>query len=343
MKVYNNFSAARRLKRLPAAKAGPVLTWGVFDGVHRGHQTLINSVIQWAKKTGSDSLVITFNNHPERVLNIHNDPLFITSLQHRLVLLEKLGVDAVLVLDFTRRLSRLPAEDFVNRMIKTLNPSGVVMTDNISFGRNRSGNIRTLKEILSAHKIPLKVIRTLKYKNRAIPSSVGITARNSLRSNGQIISSSLIRQAIKEGDLTTAEKMLGRPVAILGTVVHGEGRGRKLGFPTANLDPHHEILPLRGVYIARAFCQKHCRDFSTPFRALVNVGVKPTFHPRLKHPMEDIEVFLLGYDARKHGPLYGKDILVEIIRRLRDERRFPSSQALVSQIRKDLDAAKKYR
>jgi len=300
----------------------PVLTWGVFDGVHRGHQMLINSVLRWSKKIRSDSLVITFNNHPERVLNLHRDPLFITSLAHRLLLLEKLGVDAALVLNFTRKLSRLPAEDFVNKMIKSFNPAGVVMTDNISFGRNRAGNIRTLREILGRHKIPLKIIKTLKYKKR-------------------IISSSLIRQAIKEGDLKTAKAMLGRPVAILGTVVHGEGRGRKLGFPTANLDPHHEILPRRGVYIARAFCLKGCDKLTRPFKALVNVGVKPTFHPRLRHPMEDIEVFLFNYDIRKHGSLYGKDILVEIISYLRAERRFPSPQALISQIHQDLVIVRK--
>lgn len=325
MKVFNSFKAVKSLKR-------PVLTWGVFDGVHRGHQMLINSVLRWSKKTSSDSLVITFNNHPERVLNLHRDPLFITSLAHRLLLLEKLGVDAALVLNFTRKLSRLPAEDFVNKMIKSLKPSGVVMTDNISFGRNRSGNIRTLREILIRHNIPLKIIKTLKYKKR-------------------IISSSLIRQAIKEGDLKTAKAMLGRPVAILGTVVHGEGRGRKLGFPTANLDPHHEILPRRGVYIARAFCMKHCGKITSPFtqtlhvrvgfKALVNVGVKPTFHPRFKHLIEDIEVFLLNYDTRKHGSLYSRDILVEIICYLRGERRFSSPQALISQIRKDLAIARK--
>ncbi|MBI5778599.1 MAG: riboflavin biosynthesis protein RibF [Planctomycetes bacterium] len=314
MKVFNNFRAARALKR-------PVLTWGVFDGVHRGHRELIDSVLRWARRMGSDSLVITFNNHPARVLNLHDDPLFITSLAHRLLLLEKLGVGATLVLNFTRKLSRLTAEDFVNKMIKALKPAGVVMTDNISFGRNRAGNIRTLKEILDRHNIPLKIIKTLKYKNR-------------------IISSSLIRRAIKEGDLVTAQKMLDRPVAILGTVVHGAGRGRKLGFPTANLDPHHEILPRRGVYIARAVCMKGCK-FSAPFKALVNVGIKPTFSKSTGHPEEDIEVFLLNYDVRKHGSLYGRDVLVEIIAYLRDERRFPSPQALINQIRKDLVIARK--
>jgi riboflavin kinase/FMN adenylyltransferase len=311
----------------------PILTWGVFDGVHRGHHLLINSVIQWATRIHSDSLVITFNHHPARVLNLHNDPLFITSLAHRLLLLAKLGVDATLVLNFTRKLSQLPAEDFVNKLIKTLNPAGVVVTDNISFGRNRAGNIQTLKEILGRHKIPLKIIKTLKH-------------------NGQTISSSLIRQSIKQGDLKTAQKMLGRPVAILGTVVHGEGRGRQLGFPTANLDPHHEILPNRGVYIARAFCLKGCDKLTRPFKALVNVGVKPTFDAaaswrpygattrrRLGQSEDNIEVFLLNYNIKTHGSLYGKDILVEIIRYLRPEKKFATPDLLIRQIKNDIRKA----
>ncbi|MEK7309621.1 MAG: riboflavin biosynthesis protein RibF [Planctomycetota bacterium] len=315
MKIFNNFRGPGSLKR-------PILTWGVFDGVHRGHHRLINSVIQWATRTRSDSLVITFDNHPARVLNLQSDPLFITSLAHRLLLLEKLAVDATLVLNFTRKLSQLSAEDFVTRIIKTLNPGGVVVTDNISFGRNRAGNIQTLKEILGRQRIPLKIIKTLKYK-------------------GQTISSSLIRRAIKAGDLKTAKAMLGRPVAILGTVVHGEGRGRKLGFPTANLDPHHEILPRRGVYIARAFCLKGCRKFTRPFKALVNIGIKPTFHPKFKgHHQENIEVFLLNYDIQKRGSLYGRDILVEIIRHLRAEKKFATPDLLIKQIKKDIRQAK---
>ena len=328
MKTFNSFSAiGKSLTR-------PILTWGVFDGVHRGHHALINSVIGWAARIRSDSLVITFDNHPARVLNLHLDPLFITSLAHRLLLLEKLGVDAALVLNFTRALSRLPAEDFVNNIIKTLNPAGVVGTDNISFGRNRSGNIQTLKTILGQHHIPLKIIKTLKY-------------------NGRIISSSLIRRAVKSGDLKTAQKMLGRPVAILGTVVHGEGRGRKLGFPTANLDPHHEILPRRGVYLARAFCLKGCRKFTQPLKALVNVGVKPTFdaatswrphgatiNRRLGQPQDTIEVFLLNYDITTRGPLYGRDILVEIIRHLRPEKKFATPDLLIKQIKNDIQKAK---
>jgi len=324
MKIFNNLGAIRSLK-------SPILTWGVFDGVHRGHNLLINSVIQWARRIRSDSLVITFNNHPARVLNLHSDPLFITSLAHRLLLLAKLGVDVTLVLNFTRKLSQLPAEDFVNKLIKTLNPAGVVVTDNISFGRNRTGNIQTLKAILGRHKIPLKIIKTLKYKDRTI-------------------SSSLIRQAIKEGKLKTAQAMLGRPVAILGTVVHGEGRGRKLGFPTANLDPHHEILPRRGVYIARAFCLKGCAKlarpgrsggFTRPFKALVNVGIKPTFHHKFKgHHEENIEVFLLNYDIKTRGSLYGRDILVEIIRHLRAEKKFPTPGLLIRQIKEDIRKAR---
>ena len=316
MKVFNSFGSINQPLK------SPILTWGVFDGVHRGHGRLINSVIRWAARIRSDALVITFDNHPARVLKLHHDPLFITSLAHRLLLLEKLGVDTALILKFTRKLSRLTAEDFVNQIIKELKPAGVVVTDNISFGRNRTGNIQTLRAILDRHKIPLKIIKTLKY-------------------SGRTISSSLIRRSIKSGRLNDARKMLGRPVAILGTVVHGEGRGRKLGFPTANLDQHQKLLPFRGVYLARAFCLKGCHKFTRPFKALVNIGVKPTFHRKFNGCcQENIEVFIFNYDIKTQGSLYGKDSLVAISRYLRSEKKFATPDLLIEQIKNDIRQAR---
>ncbi|MDI6732411.1 MAG: bifunctional riboflavin kinase/FMN adenylyltransferase [Planctomycetota bacterium] len=344
MKIFNGFSQIRgNIKN-------PIITWGVFDGVHSGHQELIHSVIQWAKRINTSSLVITFRNHPEKVLNAHKDPLFITSLTHRLMLLQELSVpeaprpekysgsgrpasgvkaDNCLVLNFTRRLSQLSADGFIQNLISLLNPTGVVVTDNISFGRNREGNIETLRK----YNIPLKIIHPLKY-------------------GGKIISSSLIRSVIRSGNLKTARRLLGRRVSILGTVIHGEGRGKTLGFPTANLDPHNEILPPRGVYIAIARClyPDEVSSLTTGdyLKALVNIGIRPTFHRDLSSHLpacrslgaggkDNIEVYLLGYDQRKCGALYGKDILVEIISRLRDEERFITPEALVKQIRQDIE------
>ncbi|MFH1231766.1 MAG: bifunctional riboflavin kinase/FMN adenylyltransferase [Planctomycetota bacterium] len=346
MKVFFNFKEiSKSIKPLSS-----IITWGIFDGVHRGHQTLIKNVINWAKKTSSPSLLITFRNHPERVLNVHNDPLFITSLSHRIMLLEQLGIDNCLVLDFNKKLSRLSAKDFIEKVIKTIKPAGIVVTKNILFGKDRLGNIHTLRNILAKHRIGLKIIKPVQYRKK-------------------IISSSLIRKEIQNGFLHDAQKMLGRPVTILGTVVRGEGRGRILGFPTANLDPHHEILPPRGVYIAKAQCleqfptcpvrsvvtgsgtgnnvpsdtsngvkmQPCPATAASTFKALVNIGIKPTFQKKLAtNHKEAIEVYLLNYNQEKYHSLYGKNILVEIISRLRDEKKFSHPDLLVNQIKLDI-------
>lgn len=318
MKVFFNFEeVSKSIKSL-----SPIITWGVFDGVHRGHQILIKNVINWAKKINSSSLLITFRNHPERVLNIHNNPLFITSLSHRVMLLEQLGVDNCLVLDFNKKLSQLSAKDFIEKVIRTIKPAGIVVTKNILFGKNRLGNIHTLRNILAKHRIGLKIIKPLQYRKK-------------------IISSSLIRKEIRNGFLHDAQKILGRPVAILGTVVRGEGRGRILGFPTANLDPHHEILPPRGVYIAKARCLDQSPTAPT-FKALVNIGIKPTFQKKLiTNHKETIEVYLLNYNQGKYHSLYGKDILVDIISRLRDERKFSQPELLINQIKSDIRELKR--
>ncbi|MFH0888136.1 MAG: riboflavin biosynthesis protein RibF [Planctomycetota bacterium] len=318
MKVFFNFEeVSKSVKSL-----APIITWGVFDGVHRGHQTLIENVINWAKKIKSSSLVITFRNHPERVLNVHNNPLFITSLSHRIMLLKQLGIDNCLVLDFNKKLSQLSAKDFIEKVIRTIKPAGIVVTENILFGKNRLGNIHTLRNILAKHRIGLKIIKPLQYRKK-------------------IISSSLIRKEIRNGFLHDAQEILGRPVAILGTVVRGEGRGRILGFPTANLDPHHEILPPRGVYIAKARCLDQSPTAFT-FKALVNIGIKPTFQKKLiTNHKETIEVYLLNYNQGKYHYLYGKDILVDIISRLRDERKFSQPELLINQIKSDIRELKR--
>jgi riboflavin kinase/FMN adenylyltransferase len=310
MKILKGFGIAGKYLKTP------VLTWGVFDGVHRGHQSLIKAGVRWAKKIGTSSLVITFDNHPDRVLHAQRKPLFIVSLAHRMLLLKQLRVDAILLLHFTRRVSLLSAGGFISRIIRDLKPAGIVVTDKVTFGRKRSGNIRTLRQALRQHSIPLRIIKPLKNK-------------------GRIISSSFIRRAIERGELGTAQKMLGRPVTILGTVVRGSGRGAKLGFPTANLNPHHEILPKRGVYSARVF-RPSCRNPDFSFKAAVNIGINPTFNKSAQCYRENIEVFLLGYDAKKYGSLYGQDILVKLIRYLRPEKKFSSIEMLTSQIRKDI-------
>lgn len=286
----------------------PVITWGIFDGVHRGHQALIRTLTRWARQLKRPSLVLTFNEHPRKVLLAHDQPLFITSLAHRLMLLKQLGVDYCLVLPFTKQFSRMPAQEFITDfLVRKINPSGIVLTAGTVFGNNRQGDVRMLKKLSS---IPVKVVPPKLYQNR-------------------VVSSTLIRRAIQDNRLKEAGAMLGRKVSILGTVVKGDRRGRTLGFPTANLDPHHEILPPSGVYLACARLTANGYH-----HALVNIGSRPTFH-NAKNIV--IEVYLLNY----HGFLYGKDLEVTITRYLRPEKRFPSSDALIRQIKSDIACARR--
>ncbi|MBI4713062.1 MAG: riboflavin biosynthesis protein RibF [Planctomycetes bacterium] len=319
----------RNLNSLPRTHLkSPVLTWGIFDGVHRGHQTLIKEVVRTAKQGRVDSLALTFQEHPKKVLQSHKDALFITSLEHRLILLERPGVSACLVLPFDRRFSRLSPESFIRLVYQKIKPSVIVVTPGITFGRDRSGDINTLKSLCKQYGIKVKTVHLL-----------GSTCAECLSRRGTVrsISSTRIRAAIRSGRLLDAKRMLGRPVSILGTVVRGSQRGRQIGFPTANLDPHHEILPPSGVYAGR------CRLDGQTYRALVNIGTRPTFtsHPALSTSEKStnvvIEVHLLGY--HKHERLYGKNIEVEIVRRLPAEIKFTSPSQLINRIKSDIKIA----
>ncbi|MFH1226604.1 MAG: riboflavin biosynthesis protein RibF [Planctomycetota bacterium] len=302
VRLLNNLNECSRIK-------SPVIIWGVFDGVHLGHRAIINTLVSWARKIGRPSLVITFNEHPKRVLSASSEPLYITSIAHRLLLLEKLGIDFCLFLPFTPEFSRMPAEEFINKiLLGKIRPSGIVLARNTVFGRNKQGNIELLRRL--APNIPLRVAPQKLYHNR-------------------VISSTLIRQAINANRIKDAQAMLGRKVSILGTVVRGDRRGRELGFPTANLNPHNEILPPAGVYIGRAKLPG-----GVSYKALINIGSRPTFY-RAQNTV--IEAHLLNY----HGLLYGKEIEVDIIRYLRAEEKFPSPAALIRQINADIKQANK--
>lgn len=317
MKILKNLNSLSR-----AHLKSPVLTWGIFDGVHRGHQTLIKEVVQLARQKRVDSLALTFQEHPKKVLRSHDGALFITSLEHRLLLLERLGVTACLVLPFDRRFSRLSPESFIRLVYEQIKPSVIVVTPGIIFGRDRSGNLPLLRTICNWYGIKVQTVNLL----------------------GNI-SSTRIRAAIQDGQLAKAGRMLGRPVSILGTVVRGSQRGRQIGFPTANLDPHHEILPPGGVYAGRVYfapmtvgaTKTECRTNGRIYRAVVNIGTRPTFE---KSKSVIIEVHLLGYHG--HERLYGKNIEVEIVRRLRPEIRFATCAQLVAQIKKDIKQANTY-
>lgn len=298
----------RGLRAPLPALTSPVVTLGAFDGVHRGHQRILDETVSWAAGLRGHAVVLTFDPLPKAVVGPEG-ALCITSLDHRLALLARRGLDLAVVLPFDAIVAQMPAEQFVRDLLLSwLGTRHVVFGHDSTFGRGAEGNLALLRRFeaqgLLAVRSPEPVLH-----------------------QGRVISSTAIRQAIGSGDLALAEAMLGRPFSLLGTVVRGDGRGRRLGFPTANLDLHHEAIPPDGVYATLAFLD------TSPLPSLTYVGRRPTF------AQDDadtaIEVHLIGVQA----DLYGRNIEVRFIRRLRDDVRFPTPEALVAQMHADRDAA----
>lgn len=300
------------IKELNGSIHNPVATLGMFDGVHRGHQEIINSVRRLALEKRGESVVITFNRHPKTVID-KRSPSFITSLAHRLALLERLEVDHTVVLEFDPALSRMSAGDFVREVLADrLGVKYLILGFNCRFGKDREGDVTLVRGLAGKHGFEVYECPPVMYQ-------------------GQAISSTAIRRAILDGDLQKAEGMLGRPVSILGTVVEKSGRGRTLGYPTANLNLHHEVRPPRGVYGTRVTWKGH------DYHALTNVGLRPTF-AREPFTSEDetleIEVHILDF----HESIYGRDLEVQFLFKIRDEVTFQSVDELKAQIEKDKEA-----
>lgn len=294
----------------PKSLGRPVVTIGMFDGVHRGHQRVLLELRRWAARLRTTTVVVTFDRSPKTLISGKPVPC-ITSLEHRLVLFERLGIDACAVLRFDRRLRRVSARDFVrNILCGRLRAMAVLLGFNCRFGRGAEGDYALLRQ-LEREGVCLA---------RQVPRPVTV--------GGRPISSSAIRTAIEAGRLDDAARMLGRPVSVLGTVVRGERRGSRIGFPTANLNLHHEVKPSSGIYVCAARVGRTWRP------ALTSIGRKPTFpHP----PAENVvEVFIPGL----RRCLYGRDVEVRFVRKLRDQAKFPSVDALVRQIQNDVRALK---
>jgi riboflavin kinase/FMN adenylyltransferase len=284
----------------------PVMTLGVFDGVHIGHQKVLRDTVAWARSMNGESIVVTFDRHPESVI-LHTSPFMITSLRHRLVLFEELAVDVCVVLKFDAAMANTTAEDFVQEVIHDwLKARGIIWGFDCRFGRGAKGNFQFLQELAPRFNFQVCPVEPVAL-------------------DGVVVKSTHIRDAILRGDLPTARRMLGRPFSLLGTVVHGDHRGRSLGFPTANLNLHHEVSPPHGVYSCRVVLE------GKPYRALTAVGIRPTFQSAASSPREVVEVHLDDFD----GDLYGRDIEVRFLRSLREERRFSSVAELIEQMERD--------
>lgn len=287
----------------------PVVTWGVFDGVHLGHRRVLDTLLAWARAEGVPSVVVTFDRHPMEVLRGVSVPL-ISPLAERLRLLGGQGVDAVLVLNFTKEFAKTTADAFIRTIVAGgLRAKGVVLGHDSRFGKDREGDLATLE---------------------ALSRDLGLAVRRCEPElfEGRPVSSSLIRELILGGRLGEAERLLGRPPSVFGTVVPGDRRGRTIGIPTANLELHHAVKPPAGVYAAEVPLDgRH-------YRAVVNIGTRPTFK---EAGGETIEAHLLDYAG---ADLYGRVLEVRFLDRLRDERRFDGVEALKKQIAEDLSRAR---
>ena len=288
---------------------GTILTIGVFDGVHRGHQRLLKRVVEVASAQGMLSGVLTFANHPRAVLVPDTCINYITSVDDRLALLKDAGVDIVIPLHFDMELSRLRAHEFTALLQERLKMAGLVMGYNFAMGFKREGTPETLASIGSEQ-------------------GFSVTVVDAVTVEGGRVSSTVIRDSVAAGDVAGAASLLGRPFSLCGEVVVGAGRGRAvLGFPTANIDiPEERLAPGDGVYAAWASVGGERRMAAT------NVGVKPTFGDNKRN----IESYLLDFD----GDLYGKELTLEFVGRLRDELRFDSAEALVAQMHVDVEQAR---
>ncbi len=303
------FSGIGQLKK-PFRKT--VVAIGVFDGVHLGHRAVIRQAVTEAKASGAKSVVVTFHPHPVKVLRPQDFSNYVFSLEQRLRLISALGADACLVIRFSRRLASMEPSEFVKKyLVRALRARKVVVGRDFHFGHDRAGSISLLKKLGERYGFMVESETILKLKNINIKTS-------------------LIRKLVSAGNITKARQLLGHPFILGGAVVHGDARGQKLGFPTANIRPENVIIPPNGVYIAKVML--HQQDHN----ALLYIGRRPTFKGDRARVV--LEAYLMDFG----GNLYGRKIRVEVIRKIRDDRKFSDEKELIAQIRKDEKKARAY-
>jgi riboflavin kinase/FMN adenylyltransferase len=292
------------------ARASPAVAIGNFDGVHLGHQALVRAAVEDARAADGTAMVLTFDPHPARVVAPERAPRTLLTIEQRAELLAELGIDVVAVLGFDQAVAALSPEEFASLvLVRGLGAKVVVVGERFRFGRGRAGDVALLARL-------------------GTESGFRVHALPVVLWDGQPVSSSRIREALALGDVVLATQLLGRPFFVDGHVVKGDGRGRQLGVPTANLETRNECLPANGVYAAWARIAKQ----GEPWPAVVNLGRRPTFEGK----GGSLEAHLLGFD----GDLYGSLLRLAFVRRLRDERRFAGAAELVEQIRRDIEDAR---
>jgi riboflavin kinase/FMN adenylyltransferase len=288
-----------------------VLTLGVFDGLHRGHQLIMNTVVERARAVGAVPTVITFDPHPRAVLHPESAPPLLQTFDQKIEALGVLGIEQTIVLRFTPEFAAVRAREFLSDVVvDRLHAREVYLGKGFAFGHNREGNIELL---------------------RRIGGELGFVAGEvpEVRLRGRRVSSSKIRELLTHGHVNLVRRMLGRPYGVEARVEHGSERGHQLGFPTANLHPHNRVIPRNGVYVTGTLIEGQWR------RSVTNVGLRPTFGDATE---PSVETFVMNWD----GDLYGDVVRVRFLHRLRDERKFSSIDELKTQISRDVARANSY-
>ena len=284
---------------------------GVFDGVHLGHQKLIKLTVDKARKNDGISMVVTFDPHPDIIINPESNVFLLTTLEERISLIKDLGVDVFLIIKFNKVMSKMPPEDFISKiLVDSLQAKELFVGFNYKFGFQGKGNPDILREYSKFYKFKTNILKPI-------------------AANNTIISSTRIKDYIKSGEIEKAKKLLGHAITISGRVISGKGRGRKLlNFATANIEtPSDKILPVNGVYLVEI------KIDNKNYYGLMNIGVKPTF----KESERTIEVHIINFNKK----IYNKKVVVNILKKIREEKYFKHPSLLKKQIEDDILTAHK--
>lgn len=298
------------IRKAELSYRGVVMTVGSFDGVHLGHRLILNRVIAEAREIGGTACVLTMRPHPRQFFSPANAPNILTPDEKKFELLEQAGIDAVFILNFDAATAAIEPVDFIRDILSgRCHAKAIIVGHDCRFGRGAKGDIGLLRSEATKYG----------FKAEEVPPLIIDAER---------VSSTLIRERILQGDLERAERFLGRKYSIVGQVEHGRGIGARIGFPTANVKPHHSAVPAQGVYIAEVLVRGERRP------SAVNIGIAPTIR------QEDltIEAHILDFS----DDIAGERIEIVFHRRIRPERKFPSKEALTEQIARDVEAARDF-
>ena len=283
------------------------VTFGVFDGIHLGHQAVIKTLLKRAAHENLMSVLVGFYPHPLAFLAPERCPPLLTPLSKRIEILQQFGIDEIVILSFDAQIASMSPESFVERvLLEKCRARHIVVGYACQFGKDRAGNAERLVELSPGYPFDVSIVP---------PTEV----------DGASVHSTRIREALARGDLEQSSQLLGRPYSLIGNVVHGDGRGRQIGFPTANIETQNQVYPPNGVYAIRAKLEERWLD------GVLNIGIRPTFN--------GVNIQVEGHFFNFDEIIYGKPIEIFFVEKIRSERKFPNPEFLIQQIQRDIAAA----